>query len=131
MSRLSELFAKLERERKVEDDGTPAGITYLAISEALRRHKVSETDVLRDLRDIVFAEIATGVSAYQGLCGPEIQSATLNVHEGRQLVALLNGILDLQEKLRKEQKECPCPTEPKPAESEPGSPSTDTPSAPK
>jgi hypothetical protein len=127
VSRLAEIYAKLERERKVEEDGTPAGISYTAIIWALKQGRISEFEVLRDLRDIVFAELATGVSAYQGLCGPEIPSATLNVHEGRQLVALLNGILDVQEKLRKEQKECSCPTEPKPEESEPGSPSTDTP----
>lgn len=102
MSRLSEIFKKLQRECPVGEDGQPIGVTYEAIAEALRIQKVDESWILQNLREIVVAEIAAGVAAYQGTCGPEIRSATLHIAEGRQLVALLNGLLDAQEKLRKE-----------------------------
>jgi hypothetical protein len=102
MSRLTEIFRKLQKECPVGEDGQPIGVTYEAISEALRIMKVEDAFILQGLRKIVIAEIAAGVSVYQGACGPEIHSATLHIAEGRQLVALLNGLLDAQEKLRKE-----------------------------
>jgi hypothetical protein len=138
MSRLSEVLAKLQRECPVGEDGQPVGITYEAIVEALRIHKIGEDWILQQLRDIVIAELAAGVAAYQGTCGPEIRSATLNITEGRQLVALLKGIVDVQEKLREEQEDSwkrPAPSgpgsdSPDSDESKPKSPSPPTASAP-
>lgn len=123
MSRLSDILSKLQRECPVGEDGQPVGVTYEAIAGALRLYKIEDIWIIQQLREIVMAEFAAGVAAYQGVCGPEIRSATLHIAEGRQLVALLNGILDVQEKLRRE-KGLPCQTTPE--QSTPGSESKDS-----
>lgn len=123
MSRLADILSKLQRECPVGEDGQPVGVTYEAISGALRLYKIEDSWIIQQLTEIVIAEIAAGVAAYQGVCGPEIRSATLRIPEGRQLVALLNSLLDAQEKLRRE-KALSCQTIPE--QSMPGSESKDS-----
>ena len=129
MPRLAEIFKKLQRECPVGEDGQPVGITYTAITEAFRAYHVLEEDILQNLREIVLAELAAGVSAYQGMCGPEIHGATFRTSEGRQLVSLLNGILDVQGKLDELRKVNSCPAT-RSEESLPGSTSPDTEASP-
>lgn len=98
MSRLVQVFQKINQKLLQEEKEEGAAL-YSTIIEELSRERISEDEVLRNLRGVVVAHIAAGTAIYIEHGGPEIAASGLQLQPGRELLGLLNAILEAQERI--------------------------------
>jgi len=93
MSRLIQLFQNLKTSD--EDDG--GELLYTDVVEALKGARVTDLEILQQLKNVVLADIAVGVATYLEHGGPQNPS-TLQLEHGLDAVKLLIAVQEAQER---------------------------------